>query len=84
MENEMRNSSAEVVSLKEWLITMLILCIPIVNIIMPFVWAFGSNTNPSKANFFKAQLIMAVVGIILWFLFLGSFIGSMMGSMSTY
>ncbi|MBF4692862.1 hypothetical protein [Fusibacter ferrireducens] len=77
---ENRNIS-EIVSMKEWIITLLILCIPIVNIVMPFVWAFSSATNPSKANFFKAQLIMAVAIIIIWFLFLGSIVGNITGSM---
>lgn len=72
----------EIVSLKEWLITMLVLCIPLVNIVMVFVWAFGSNTNPSKANFFKAYLVFMLIGIVLWFLFFGAIVGGMIGSMN--
>lgn len=68
----------EPVSMKEWLITLLILCIPIVNLVMPFVWAFGGGSNPSKANFFKAQLIMILIGIVMWFLFLGALVGTFM------
>lgn len=37
--------------------------IPIVNIVLMFVWAFGSNVNRSKKTYFQAQLIMC--GIIL-------------------
>ncbi|HBH13455.1 MAG TPA: hypothetical protein DDX29_10140 [Clostridiales bacterium] len=70
----------EPVSMKEWLITLLILMIPIVNLIMPFVWAFGGGSNPSKSNFFKAQIIVILIGIVLWFLFVGSLVGSMMNS----
>jgi hypothetical protein len=59
-----------VVSYKEWLLTFLILLIPFANIVMPFVWAFGGNANPSKANYFKAQLtfvcIMFVLAIVFW------------------
>ena len=81
-ENQYNQSNvAEVVTLKEWIITLLILCVPVVNIVMPFVWAFGSSSNPSKANFFKAQLIVAVIFILLWFLFLGSIFGSIIGAM---
>ncbi len=53
----------EPVSLKEWMLTFLILMIPCVNIVMMFVWAFSSSEKKSKSNFFKAQLIFA--GIIL-------------------
>lgn len=65
-------SESEVVSVKDWIITMLILMIPLVNIVMVFVWAFGGGTNPSKANYFKASLIVGVIGIALWFLFIGA------------
>lgn len=52
-----------------WLLTMLIMIVPIVNIVMVFVWAFGSNTNKSKKNYFIAALIMAAIGIILSIVF---------------
>ena len=39
--------------------------IPLVNLIMMFVWAFGSNTNPNKANYFKAALILFVIYLVL-------------------
>jgi predicted metal-binding membrane protein len=63
------NYAVPVVSTKEWLISMLIMLIPIVNIVMIFVYAFGGNSNPSKANYFKASLIMACIGLVLWLLF---------------
>lgn len=88
MENHnvnVQNNSAtsEVVSVKEWIITILILMIPLVNIVMPFVWAFSSNTNPSKANYFKAFLIMMVVWIIIMMVFGASIISSII-MMSQY
>lgn len=39
--------------------------IPLVNLIMMFVWAFSSNTNPNKANYFKAALILFVIYLVL-------------------
>lgn len=62
---------APIVSVKEWLITTLILIIPIVNIIMMFVWAFGGG-NPSKANYFKAALIWAAIVTVIYII-VGSF-----------
>ena len=38
----------EPVSFGDWMVTMLLMCIPCVNIIMLFVWGFGSGTR--KAN----------------------------------
>ena len=60
--------SDEVMSVKEWLITLLILCVPLVNIIMMFVWGFGSSTKPIKANFCKAYLILTAIVIVLYVL----------------
>ena len=55
------------VSVSEWIITTIVMAIPLVNIVMPFVWAFGSGTKTSKANFFKAQIVMVLIGLFLYF-----------------
>ena len=54
----------EPMSVGQWLITMLVMLIPCVNIVMIFVWAFGSG-NRSRANYFKATLIWVAIGIAL-------------------
>jgi ABC-type multidrug transport system permease subunit len=76
----MENRSAPVISLGEWIITFIVLCIPLVNIIMLFVWGFSSGTNPSKQNFCRAALILYAVCFVLFFLFGGmAFLGAMRG-----
>lgn len=68
---------SEDVSMGEWMWTIFLLCIPIVNIILLFVWAFGGSTNPSKANYCKAQLLWMLIfcclSIVL--LIMGIFVG---------
>jgi len=49
----------------DWFICFLVACIPVVNIIMMFIWAFD-NTKPSRANFFKVYLIILLVSIVLF------------------
>lgn len=71
-EGNRREDSSEVVSVGEWLVTSLIMAIPIVNIVMVFVWAFGGGAKKSKANFFKAAIIMMIISIVLAFFFIGS------------
>jgi hypothetical protein len=68
------------VTLGEWMITMLITAIPLVGIIMLFVWAFGSGTNTSKANWAKASLLWIVIGVVIGLVFLGSIITAMMAA----
>lgn len=83
MENQeqFNTGNKSVVSLGDWLVTMLIMCLPIVNIIMLFVWAFGSGTAESKSNWAKAQLVWMLIGIILvillWSTIAAIFIGAM-------
>lgn len=59
------NGLEEPVSFGDWMLTILLMCIPCVNIVMMFVWAFGSNTKKSKSNYFKAALIWALIGIAI-------------------
>jgi hypothetical protein len=56
-------------SVKDWLITLIIMIIPLVNIIMLFVWGFGGGTNLNKANWAKAQLLLFVILLGLGILF---------------
>ena len=65
-QNQIGHQQAPIVSVKEWLITNLIMMIPLVNIVMMLVWAFGSNTNPNKANYFKAALILFAIEMVIY------------------
>lgn len=47
----------EPVKISEWVLAMVLMMIPCVNIVMMFVWAFSSTEKKSKSNFFKAYLI---------------------------
>lgn len=65
-QNQIGHQQAPVVSVKEWLLTNLIMMIPLVNLIMMLVWAFSSNTNPNKANYFKAALILFAIVMVIY------------------
>lgn len=65
-QNQIGHQQAPVVSVKEWLLTNLIMMIPLVNLIMMLVWAFSSNTNPNKANYFKAALILCAIVMAIY------------------
>lgn len=56
-EYQTQENLEEPITMGEWLITMLIMLIPCVNIVMMFVWAFSSTEKKSKSNYFKANLI---------------------------
>jgi heme/copper-type cytochrome/quinol oxidase subunit 2 len=60
-------------SLADWMLTIFITFTPLINIIMLFVWAFGRDTNPNRANWAKANLIWMLIGIILFIIFISIF-----------
>ena len=67
MMNDLQTRESEEVSVSEWIITIIITVIPIVNVIMYLIWAFGNNAKPSKANWAKASIIV-FAGIITAYL----------------
>ncbi|MGE5474306.1 MAG: hypothetical protein ACM3UU_08815 [Ignavibacteriales bacterium] len=85
--NQVVQKNMQPMSLKDWIITFLILLIPFVNLIMPFVWAFGSNVNVSKKNYFRAMLIFMAVFLVLYFILFAAVFSAMisqMGQMRQY
>ncbi len=80
MENNMENQNYQPVSVGQWLVTLLLMIIPIVNIILLFVWAFGSNAPVSKSNWAKATLIWLAIVIALNIVFMVMF-GAALSSM---
>jgi hypothetical protein len=57
----------------------LLMCVSILNIILLFVWGFGSSTNLNKKNFARAALILCAIMLIFW-IFAVMIIGSSLGS----
>lgn len=81
------NEVEEPVSFADWMVTMLIMCIPCLNIIMMFVWAFGSGTKKSKANYFRAMLVWTLISIVLVVLLViiyGAVFASLVGGSASY
>ncbi len=54
-----------VISIGDWMITIFILMIPLINIILLFIWAFSNSTNPNKSTFAKAYLIWIAIIIAI-------------------
>jgi len=69
MEQTEVQAQAQTMSIGEWFVTLLISGIPLIGLIMLFVWGFGSNPNTVKANWAKATLIWYGIAIILFFMF---------------
>lgn len=55
----------EPLSVGGWIGTLIVMCIPIVRLVMIFVWGFG-NGNTSRKNFAIANLILMLIGIAIF------------------
>lgn len=61
----------EVVSVKEWLGMMLLMCVPILNIVFLIKWLVGSDTvNRNKTNLIRAQLLFGAIIIVITVVFM--------------
>lgn len=73
----------EPVSFGDWMVSLLIMCIPCVNIVMMFIWAFGSGTKKSKSNFFKASLVWTLIWTVLSVIIVIAFSASLIALLGT-
>lgn len=56
-------------SVKRWLGTMLLQAIPVVGIILLFVWAFGKKSieaYPVRRNYARATLLLSAIGLVVY------------------
>ncbi len=52
----------------DWMVTILIMAIPIVNLVAIIYWAASSSTNISKQNYARASIAWFVIGLIIFFI----------------
>lgn len=84
MNTPMSSHNSSVMSVGDWLITLVILTvIPIVNIVMAFVWAFSSGTNENKRNFCRAILILWAIILVLYIIIFAIFGAAIMSAGNT-
>ncbi len=72
--NQVSYNEYKPMTVGDWLVTFIIQSIPLINLIMLFVWAFGGNTHPSKKTYAQAALIF----VLIVFLFLLFFFSAIM------
>ncbi|WP_353094489.1 hypothetical protein [Tissierella praeacuta] len=66
-----KKSNDDVMTVGEWIGVLIVLAIPILNILMYFVWGFSENTNKNLQNFSRATLIIGAILIGFGVLFGG-------------
>ena len=61
----MNGSENQPVSIGEWILTFILLAIPLVNLIMLIVWAVSGSTHPSKKTFAQAYFVLIAIAICI-------------------
>lgn len=72
-----------VMTMGEWVITLIVMMVPCVNIIMMFIWAFG-NGNENRKNFCRANLIITAVSAVLAFVLYLTVFASIIAATGSY
>lgn len=58
----------QTMSVTDWLINLVLVAIPLVGIVLLFVWAFGNDGNITRKNWAKANLLLAAIILGFWLL----------------
>ena len=64
----MSDSGYKPMTVGNWLLTFILLAIPLVNVVMLLVWALGETTHPSKKTFALANFVILGITISIWIL----------------
>lgn len=67
-KTEEKTEENSVITIGNWIGTMILTMIPIVNIIMLLIWAFSKKIPKSKKNWAIASCIVILIGIVIYFI----------------
>jgi len=63
-QQQQHNSIAQPLSVGNYLLMFVVMSLPIINLVMLFVWGFG-DSNENRKNFARAGLIMIAIWIVI-------------------
>ena len=58
------------ITLGDWIISVILTRLPLIGFIMLIVWAIDKDTEPNKANWAKAELIVKLISFLIVILFI--------------
>ena len=85
MTAPIENPTYQPVTVGNWILSYLLISLPVVNLIMLLVWAFGGSTPISKSNWAKASLLWMLIMVGMYgvmFLIMGATIAAAAGAAS--
>lgn len=64
MENFSRPT--DVVSCRDWVVTLILSGMPGLNIVLFFFWSLSKKTKPSKKNYARASLLLIFIVLLIY------------------
>lgn len=65
----------------DWMVTILVLAIPLVNVVALIYWAASSGTNVSKQDYARASIAWSLIGLAVFLVL--SLTGALVGLTGT-
>ena len=83
-ETQQNNFLQKPLTVGDWILTLIVLSIPVIGLVFLLYWALSSTSNVNRKNYCIAVLILAVIlsALFLGLFFMGVF-ASMMSGIST-
>jgi len=66
---EAPKQETDVLSIGDYIVMMLVFCLPIVSFVMMLYWSFGAHVGINRKNFSRAYLIITVISAVITVLF---------------
>jgi ABC-type Fe3+ transport system permease subunit len=70
----MKDAEKNYVSVWFWLLALMVMAIPAVNVVMAIVWAFAGE-NESRKNYFRALIVIFLIWLALFAAFVAFGLG---------
>lgn len=85
MTTPINDPRSQPMTVGDWIITLILVSIPFVNLVALIYWALSSSTNINKKNYAIATFIimLIIIGLVVVLLFLGVLGGVMHGIRQT-
>ena len=65
----------------DWMVTILVLAVPLVNVVALIYWAASSGTNVTKQNYARASIAWFFIGLVIFLIL--SMTGALVGLTGT-
>lgn len=80
-ENEIKSFMMKPI---DWAITIFVINLPLIGLIMLFVWAFSNDGNLVRQNFAKGYLLFMLLALVIAFFILLSFGGMIFSNLDQF